>query len=104
MRLIKTDKKAVKSSEMVLEKEKVVQEILKILQDVKSSFTVAKYFLALNQRPEMISSYVFEGCRKFEMAKKLLTSTNGLKKDKSFLWRFEDIEKDISCLKKILQK
>lgn len=104
MRLVKVQNKSIKEPEIRIEQEETVQEILRLLNDVKSSFTIARYFLALNQRPEMISAYVINGCEKFEVAKKLLECSNGLKEIKSFVARFEVIEEDISCLKKILDE
>lgn len=103
MRLVKFEKRPSKESGIRIDDTKTVQEILRILNDIKSSFTIAKYFLALNQRPEMIASFVSEGCENFEMAKKLLASSNGLKEDRNFLWKFEEIERDISCLKRIVK-
>ncbi len=104
MRLVTTDKKFSKETEIKIDEQESVQKILRILNDVKSLFTLAKYLIALNQRPEIVSSYVFTGCSKFEIAKKILASSNGLKKNKKFLWRFEEIEKDISYLERIVLK
>jgi hypothetical protein len=104
MKLLKSEKTALKDPEVRIAQEETVQEILRILNDVKSSFTIARYFLALNQRPETVSAYVANGCEKFEVAKKLLESVNGLKQVKGFIGRFEVIEEDISCLKKILEE
>lgn len=104
MRLVKVHNKSIKEPEIKIEQEETVQEILRLLNDVKSAFTIARYFLALNQRPEIISAYVINGCEKFGVAKKLLECSNGLKEMKSFVARFDVIEEDISCLKKILDE
>ncbi len=104
MKLIKYESNAVRDPEFKIDKEESVQEILRILNDVKSSFTIARYFLALNQRPEIVSAYVVNGCEKFEVAKKLLEASNGLKYVKGFIGRFEIIEEDIACLKRILEE
>ncbi len=104
MKLVKSGKSAVEDPEVRFLQEETVQEILRILNSVKSSFTIARYFLALNQRPEIVSAYVANGCEKFEVAKKLLETVDDLKQVKSFIGRFEVIEEDISCLKRILEE
>ena len=75
-------------------------DILKLLDEVRSSFVVARYFLALNQRQDLISSSIETGCEKFEKVKKLIALFHGLSTDDQFQEKIEILEEEIAHLKK----
>lgn len=77
------------------------KELMKLLDEIRSSFVIARYFISLNKESDLIHSSIEDACEKFEKVKNLLVSFNGFMRDEKFMQKIGNLEKEISLLKKI---
>jgi len=102
MRLEERREKRAAVRKRVQKKDGQYAEILKLFDEVRSAFIVARYFLSMNENPDLVSSSIMEGCAKFEKAKKLITSFNGFSSDKQFQRNMKTLETEITLLKRFI--
>ena len=102
MRLEERRRKHTVTRRAVQKTDKRYAEILKLFDEVRSAFIVARHFLSMNEKPDLVSSSIMEGCIKFEKVKKLLASLEGFSADKQFQKNIKTLESEITLLKKFI--